>query len=374
MERSDVRTRLLLYSEGWGTGGIESYIMNIIRHIDRSRIHFDIYCTHDYDGGYDKEIEALGAHRYCLYRGRKPGLPRRIICSPIALYKMVKRNKYNVVHINTMNGTGFIYGLSASLAGASTVIIHSHSTNFGKSNRYIKEIVHTFCCKFLCRHSYVKIACSESAGKFIFGNHSFIAMPNGIDCAQYQFDKTRRDQIRTELDIADDALVVGSVMRLSKEKNPLFLLSCFSQLVQYSSNSFLLLIGDGELAEAVTDYISKSDFTDRVRWVRKTSDVSAYLSAMDVFLTPSLYEGLPMSMVEAQASGLQIICSSGVSGDAKITDLVTYLPLELGESTWAKTILALNLHYKRDGYSSLVTLKGFDVRATAGKLQKVYLQ
>lgn len=335
------RKKILFYSEGWGTGGIESFIMNAVRVLDPSEYSFEIFCTHDYDDGHDDEIKALGGIRHVVFEGRKPNLATRTVRSVAAWKKLLVASSFDIVHINTMNGVGFLYAEVARREGVPTRIVHSHNTDFGDGHKAVKLFFHSFGKRLFAFSATHRIACSTEAGAFLFDEKKFDILNNAIDLDRFAFNRKDRLSVREDLSISQDAFVVGNVARLEKAKNPLFLLSVFSELEKKQNGCILLLVGQGFLRKAVEQEAERLGIGSSIRIVPSTNDVPAFLSAMDVLCAPSLYEGLPVSFIEAQAAGLPILCSDRVSREAAITPLLYYADLSCGAQAWANMLMEL---------------------------------
>ena len=198
-------------------------------------------------------------------------------------------------------------------------------------------------------------------------------IPNGVDLKRFEFDINKRNQMRMTLGIKEDTMILGHIGRLSTPKNHKFLLNVFNQYHKINSNSKLLLVGDGELFESIKQHINKLDINDAVIMTGSKQNTEDYYQIMDIFLFPSLWEGLPVSVVEAQANGLQCIISDVITHDVDLTALIQYLPLD--EKLWLGAITEAHKK-KRIGLTSedRVRLQPFDAITVANKLQEFYLK
>lgn len=359
--------RILFYSEGWGTGGIEAFVMNAMRALDGTGAVCDVFCTHDYDAGYDDEIARRGGKRTTVFSGEKPNLVRRLCASTKVWRDLLAAQRYDVVHINTMNGMGFVYAAIAQQVGVPVRIVHSHNTAFSEGHALAKGVAHGLGKRLWTDAATQLLACSTEAGRYLFDERDFEVVKNAIDIERFRFNEQARATVRERLEIPPETFVMGNVGRLSAQKDPLFLLEVFASLLKQQPNSYLLLIGQGDLEVEVMAKATELGLLTQLRHVRVTSDVASYLSAMDVFCMPSRYEGLPIAPVEAQANGLPVVCSAAISPELALTDLVRFMPPDAASEGWAQAIIASHIGdaSMRVGYSdalmhsnySLLTLK-----------------
>ena len=256
----------------------------------------------------------------------------------------------------------------AQKAGVPIRIAHSHSSNQDKNFKYILKLYYK---RHIFRYATSLFACSVEAGKWMFGKHSFSVLPNAIDTKQYIFNYEKRYQVREALGLGD-ALVIGHVGRFSKVKNHTFLVDIFHEVYKKTSNVKLLLVGDGQKLPEVKEKVQGLKLSDSVVFTGIRSDVADILQAMDVFVLPSLYEGLPVTMIEAQASGLPCVISDQVPIECKKTDLVHQLGLNESVNVWAERLLEV-FSTERGDTSSEIAQAGFDIKENSQRLQDFYL-
>ncbi len=343
--------------------GLETLLMNCMRRMDRSKVQFDFIVHRSFRADYDDEIEVLGGR---IYR-----LPRLNPFDPS--YRKALRDffrahpEYRIVHCH-LDCMSALPLAAAKAAGVPVRIAHAHSSSQDKDLKYL-----------LKRHYMKKIpaaathffACSGAAGSWMFPGRSVRLIRNGIDTAAFAFDPLQRAARRRELGLADQ-LTVGHVGRLIDVKNHSFLLEVFAELLRSAPDAVLLLVGSGPLEAQLREKARVLGLEDQVRFLGVRSDVPALMQAMDVFVLPSLYEGLGISAVEAQASGLPCLLSDRVPTDCGMTDRVEFLPLRSPER-WAQAILrAAGL--PRSGDCSGIARAGYDITSTAGELQQFYLE
>lgn len=351
-------------------GGSQAFVMNVYRNIDRSKVQFDFVVTPETKEGFYDEITNLGGKIFTC--------PRYKGTNHIQYNKwwddfFNKHPEYKVIH-GHVRSTASIY-LKIAKKHELVTIAHSHSTSNGNG---ISAIVKRIIQLPIRKQADFLFACSDKAGKWLFGEkaitqQNYYMIPNGVDLKRFEFDINKRYQMRMTLGIKEDTMVLGHIGRLSTPKNHKFLLNVFNQYHKINSNSKLLLVGDGELFESIKQHINKLDINDAVIMTGSKQNTEDYYQIMDIFLFPSLWEGLPVSVVEAQANGLQCIISDVITHDVDLTALIQYLPLD--EKLWLSAITEAHKK-KRIGLTSedRVRLQLFDAITVANKLQEFYLK
>ena len=348
-------------------GGAETMIMNLYRNIDRTKIQFDFVENEGDEAVFDEEIQQLGGKifRCPRYKGRNHFAYIKWWNS----FFMSHAGEYPIVH-GHIGSTAAIYLSIAKKYGAYT-IAHSHSADVGS----VMYRVFAYPTRYIADHFFT---CSKAAGIARYGrkvgndSERCQVLNNAVDTVKFVFNPQMRQQMRSALHIKENAVVIGHVGRFVEAKNHLFLIDVFSKIFKRNSNAVLLLIGDGELRPEIERAIVEKQLDNAVILTGVRPNVWDYYQAMDVFLFPSVYEGLPVSMVEAQAAGLPCCVSANVPGDAAITDLVDYLPLENGAEKWAEIVLE-KAGKPRVDMRNEIQAAGFDVASTANWLEKYYL-
>ncbi len=345
-------------------GGVEAVVMNYYRHIDRNAVQFDFFVDNDSSCPQKEEIESLGGKIYMVppYQQINKYLS--------ALTKLFKENKYKIVHshLNTLS----VFPLyAARRAGVPVRIAHNHSTAAkGETKKNIMKYALRPFAKINATHY---AACSRYAGEWLFGKKSMergevTIFNNAIDLDKFRFDPAVRDEVRRELSI-ENKFVVGHVGRFCFQKNHEFLIDIFAEVHKQNPNSVLLLVGGGELLDEIKQKINNLSLDQNVIILQNRSDVNRLYQAMDVFVLPSHYEGLPVVGVEAQAAGLPCVLSDAMTKETKMTDNAVMLNLNDGTEKWAKIILET---YKLPR-SSNISIDDFDIKKQAGRLEKYYL-
>ena len=350
----------------WLGGGVESVVMNYYKYIDRNEIQFDFICDEDSTNIPYEEIEKMG--------GKVILIPpyQKFIKYHKKLKQVLKDGKYKIVHSH-INALSVFSLFAAKCAGVPVRIAHSHSTSNKKEwkKNIIKNILRPFSRVFATDY----MCCSELAGRWLFGNKEFdkgnvYILNNAIDVDKFKYDENVRKEIRKEIGIGKDTLVIGHVGRFVEQKNHRFLIDIFNEVHKENTNSILLLIGQGPLMAEIKDKVEKLGIEKSVIFLGQRNDVNRLYQAMDVFVLPSLFEGLPVSLIEAQTNGLPCVVSEGVTEECRVTELVTRLPLDV--SLWADKVIAASFVPRR-GHGREVLTAGYDVSVCAQRLCDIYL-
>ncbi len=309
--------RMLHIVGAMAPGGFENFIMNVYRNIDREKLQFDFIVCAKKENAYDEEIEALGGKLYYITRKSK-----NPIKNFLDIRRVVKKNGYDIVCRHTDNAFAVLDLLAAAMGGAGVRILHSHSTTTGAM------AAHKFFRMFMSRIPTKRFACSEAAGMWMFGRRSFRFIPNAIDLEQFAFSETEREKLRREWGL-EGKHVYGHVGNFVYAKNHPFLMEILISLCRQDEKAVCLLAGDGEGRQAAEAAVSREGLSDRIRFLGARKDVPKLLQLFDVFLFPSVYEGLPVSVIEAQAEGLPCLISENITKDVVLTDSVKKLEVSV---------------------------------------------
>ena len=347
-------------------GGVEQVILNYYRHIDRNEVQFDFILHNGALKSYVDNIESLGGKVYKIipYKSNP-------VKTVLEMYKIMKGN-YQIVHSN-MNALSVFPLFAAYLAGVPVRILHNHSTDTKAEplRTFVKHLLRPFARLFANEYW----ACSKLASEWMYGKQAVAdgkvtIINNAIDLKQFAFDEAKRNKLRKELGL-QDGFVIGHVGRFMKQKNHDFLVDIFAEVAKKQGNAKLLLIGDGPLREQIENKVKTLGLDEKVIFTGVRSDVADLYNAMDVFVLPSFYEGLPVVGVEVQANGLPFLCSSNVTREILISDRIELLKLEDGVKTWAEKILAF-VNKKRIMASKDISKSGFDIEVEVKKLGEIY--
>lgn len=349
------------------SGGVEAVIMNYYRHIDKTEVQFDFVMHKGSNSDYIAEVKSMGAK---VYEVTPYSNPIRFIQE---VYSIIKKENYQMVHSN-MNALSLFPLFAAYLAGVPVRILHNHSTDTKAEplRTFVKHLLRPFARLFANEYW----ACSKLAGEWMYGKQAVAdgkvtIINNAIDLKQFAFDEAKRNKLRKELGL-QDGFVIGHVGRFMKQKNHDFLVDIFAEVAKKQGNAKLLLIGDGPLREQIENKVKTLGLDEKVIFTGVRSDVADLYNAMDVFVFPSLYEGLGMVAVEAQANGLPVISSTEVPKEAKISDAIKFEALSNTKSFWTKDILDCVNQRNIGSVDAEISHSEFDIRVEAKKLGKRY--
>lgn len=360
--------RVLMLVSRMHYGGIEAMLMNLFRNIDQDKVVFDFMVNYEEPGAYDEEIRALGGRIYLM--------PRLFLRNTFKYIRALNEffdthKEYDIIH-GHLPSVALLYLTIAKRHGVRTKIVHAHNTSIKKRLKWIVERTLVVLAR---RSADYYFACSNAAGRYCFGEKRLSApnykmIKNGIIVDRFAFDPEVRCRKRAELGL-DGRFVLGNVGRFVPQKNHKQLLEIFAQVKQQCAEAVLLLAGDGVLREACEKQAAELGVSDSVCFLGMRDDANELMMAMDVFLLPSFYEGLPVSGIEAQAAGLVSFYSDTITRETDVTGLCRYLPLDTGR--WAAEILQYGRSYERRSYKAEIVRAGYDVKTQAEWLQKFYL-
>lgn len=345
------------------TGGLTSVMMNYWRGMDKSGLTFDFASTNRIDNLLNDEISKEKSHYFQL--------PTRnnVLMYFNKLYKICKG--YDVVHVHANSATSVLELLAAKRAGVPKRIHHNHNSK--TQHPYLNIILHPF---FV--HSYTDaVACSDAAGEWLFGSGNYIILPNAINIDNFKYNPGIRRSIRDEFRIKDDEFVIGHIGKFVEAKNHEFLIKLFAHYHAKHPLSKLLLVGDGAWRPKIERWVEESGCKNAIILTGLRSDIPSLVQAFDVFVFPSIYEGLPLSVLEAQSSGLPCIVSSNVNRAVKIGCDVLLKDLTDGEQNWADTIDQLDYNVSRAERCiqncRLITDAHYNIKFEANRLKELYL-
>ena len=348
-------------------GGSQTMVMALYRAIDRNKVQFDFVIDSDEVNVFGDEIQKLGGRIFQLpkFNGKNIGQIR-------SAWKdfFESHPEYKVLHSHVRSYAS-LYIPIAKKYGVKT-IIHSHNTSNGHGLAAIGKKILQYPLRYQADYFF---GCSEIAGQWLFGHKvvgsdRYFMLKNAVDLDRFAFRQDVRDEIRRKLAIDENTLLIGHVGRMHPQKNHQFLIDCFSQIASRRSDAKLVLLGDGELREAICQQILQKELQDRVLMLGLKKNVEAYFSAMDLLVLPSVHEGLPVVIVEAQASGLKCYVSDTVTREVQLSDLVQYLPITQGEAPWVDAIV--NAVPMRKDVSENIRNSGFCIQASSQWLCDFY--
>lgn len=343
--------RILVYGMTSNPGGIESYVMNEFSLLDSKKATFDFVCDFP-EMCYAEEVKAKGSKIYFI-----PAKGKKLFSHLFAWFKLLKAHpEYKKVYFNILDAGGVISALVPWLMHRE-IIVHSHN---GSTD---KQKLHKLCKPILKIVASKKLACSKVAAEYMFDSENIDVIPNAIACEKYRFNEEKRQHMRRELGLSEDEFVLCFVGRLSFQKNVRFLIDVFGKALEKNQNSTLLIVGAGEERASLISHAEELGISEKIKFLGKRSDVADILQAADVFVMTSLFEGLSVVAVEAQASGLPCVFSDRMSKETKINPNVCFVSLDDGAEHWAKTILEQK-NNARIADVTLLRKAGYDLEYT----------
>lgn len=359
----DMKKILVINTIGFSYEGITNVAMNYIENMNRCDMEF-VFCVFN-----NKKNNIMD--RLKKYGSVVEIPPRKSVFDyMVSLYKLMKKNNFDVVHIHGNSGTMVIETTLCKINKINKIIIHCHST---KTDH---PIINSLFKRMAIRHADICLACSSEAGDFLYGKKKYFILNNAVKLENFEYNEEIRRQYRRQLGI-DGEIILGHVGHATKVKNQEFLVDIYKEYYRLNPNSKLLVVSDGPLLDDIKEKVKLLDLQDNVIFVRNRSDVECLYQAMDVFIFPSLWEGLGLVAIEAQISGLPVLASSNVPAAAGCTDRFYSMDLELGEKKWAEKIeYILSENKKRSLLSEKEKMsirdKGYDIKIEAGKLEHIY--
>lgn len=359
-------------------GGIQTFVIENIKHMNRDKLQVDFLLLDDGENYTKEENELikLGCNVYKL-----DGIWIRNIMD-FRKYKLKlneffsKHNNYKIVHLHSSSKNYLVLKVAKQYK-IPIRIAHSHNIDFQTKNP-IKKLLGDILKIPLKYYATDYFACSKLAGEWLFGKKiingkNFHIIHNAVDLKKFKFNINDRNKIRKELNISDEDLVIGHVGRFTTQKNHKFLIDIFYEIYLQNSNSKLILIGKGKKEEEIYKKVSKLGLQKNVIFEGFKFNVNEYMSAMDIFVFPSLYEGLGLVLIEAQANGLKCFTSKNVVPlEAKVSNSLEYIELNKSPQYWASEILKVNSS-RTDNYKEIIN-KGYDIEDTAKFLEDFYIR
>ena len=359
-----------------GAGGISTLIVNINKAIDLSKVTFDYLVFRNQKEFYEDDIIKLGGKKVIADTSSARNKAITYFLKYTKTKKILKDNHYDVVHVDASTPLDMVIGLAAKNAGVKCVIMHSHNAGDIEKS-LIKKLIINLCKKLIPYVFTDYMATSVEAAEFMFPpkvtqKRKYTIISNGIFAHKYEYSEQKRNLVRKELGINDE-FILGHIGRFSPQKNHVFILDVFMEIKKILDSSKLVLVGKGELEEAIRSKAEKLGIEKDIVFYGLSNDIPSILSSFDAFIFPSLWEGLGIAGIEAQCSGLRTYCSINIPDEASITDL--YIRVESNDpQSWAQMIVSdYNKKEERHNWIENVIMSGFDIKKTADDLQSFYL-
>ncbi len=356
--------KILLIGMSNNLGGIETYLYNLVKNSDNKRYQFDFLFANENEMALENEIKELGCHIYKVtprYINRKKHIQE---------IQEIFKNNYDYIHYNIMSFSWFEPITIASQTN-SKIIIHSHCSRIDRNVSFKTRMLHKLGKLKIRNISYLRVACGQDAGKFIFKDKKFTIFNNGIDVEKFKYDKKNRKDIREEFGIKENETLYGLVAAFLPVKNHNFLIDVFREINNIDNSSKLILIGEGKLKKEIEEKVRNLNIDNKVIFTGKRKDVNKFYSAMDILIMPSFSEGLSMSLIEAQANGLKCYTSDNIDRNSNITGNVEFLSLDKGAEFWAKYIY--NSNNERDESIHNKMPYDYNTKKSCEKVYQFYL-
>ena len=364
----DEPIRILHVVVNMNRGGAETLIMNLYRNIDRSKIQFDFLTCKE--GVFDKEIEEMGGKIYRIPYISEVGHSGYIK----ELKKFFESNNSDVIHSHLDKMSGLVLRVAKKYK-IPVRIAHSHNTR--SEGSFPARLYKWYIGKLIIPYATNYLACSESAAKWLFRNKKdkVVILKNGIECEKFSFSLTNRNKIREELTINENNIVIGHIGRFNHQKNHEFIIDIFQELIKINHNARLILVGDGVLKEKIEKKVINLNLEKEVLFLGIQENIDELLQAFDLFVFPSFHEGLPVTLIEAQGSGLPCIISDTITTEVDMgLNLIERFPLGKAE-IWANKINFIsNKKQSRSIQKEVLAKNGYDIIKTAKWLEKYYIE
>ena len=349
-------------------GGVQSLLWNYYKKLDTELISFDFVVHSNVMKGYEKKFLDRGANIYYV-----PPKRNGIIQNYQGLCEIMKKNKYDIVHVH-QDFLGYIALKAAKKNGIKVRIMHTHKANMEEN--IIKKIYRIILTKYCELYATDFFACGKEAaiwtyGKKLFFEKKVYILNNAIEPTDFLYDENRRMQVRDELGI-QNKFVIGNVARFTYQKNHNLLIDIFLNILKEKKDAILLLVGDGELKNEIEEEVKKNKIEENVLFLGNRDDVNYLLQAMDVFVLTSRFEGLPVTMVEAQAADLKCVVTNNTTHELKITDNIVYIDANDSIKKWSYEICKLPKK-NRSNMLENIRKNGFDINLEVKKLEQYYL-
>lgn len=342
--------------------GVASYIMNYYNNLKKENIRMDFLIISDVGSPYYEKIIKDGNKIFCL-----PSYKKNIIKTIKYLKDLLKDGKYDVVHCNTINSGSLVLKIAKQM-NVPVRILHSHATQNGDSK--VKEMIGKILKKIAIKNANEYVACSKLAGDMIFENEKYDIIRNAIDIEKYSYNEECRKRIREKEDIEDDKIIM-TVGRITKQKNPFFIVDIMEELLKRDESYKLYWFGNGNLDNEVKEYARARKINNKIIFFGASQQVNEYYSVADIFILPSLFEGLPVVGIEAQASGIPVIFSEKITKEAKISERTMFLPIN-DKKIWADEIQKIFEKYKENDRKNVMIDNEYDIKKEYIKLIKKY--
>lgn len=370
------RLELIEFVERWSTGGIESYIAQLVSHLDPQRYRVRVLAIQRDAELYDEKLAAAGCELHILSEEAFSNPFQRELRSQQLFRDYIQKNPCDVLHLHIFHGLALRYAMLAKRAGVKRVLVHSHNSGFKPEHYRLKLAVHRLGRLAYLRSADVRLACSDVAARWLFGEGRLEGVHYCkcfVDTDRFRFSPGDRRELRARYGLTDETVYL-SAGRIEYQKNPMFLLEIFAELARMDGRCRLVWIGGGDLRDAVRERARALGLDGCILFVESTLEIWKYMSMADAFLLPSRFEGNPIVAAEAQASGLPCYLSDAVTRQAGLLKSTRFLPLRESPRAWAREICAAGKggEAERAACADAVRACGYDVAAQLAEMEALY--
>lgn len=369
-----MKKNILYFEDVFGWGGIETFMSNVFMHMDKNKINISLVVVTKITNHFDKLLDQYNINMTVLLDGEQSNPIYRVRHGLVAfkMYLQNKKDDIDAIHFNISNSVDMLYVMVAKKCGIKYRIVHSHNS-FATSN--VKTIAHYVLKPIVKRAPTHYFACSDKAAKWLFGKNiyqekKYYLIKNAVNTEHYKYNSVERANLRHQYGL-EGKFIVGHVGRFNEQKNHKYLIDIYEEVYKLNKDAILVLIGEGELRKEIEKYVKEKSLTDKVIFWGSSSEVYKLLWMMDVFVLPSLYEGLPFVLVESQAASLPSVVSDTITKEVNISKYISYVKLESNPEIWANEIIQ-NAKIKREDDSKALIDSGFDLKTMVDRLCEIY--
>ncbi len=358
--------RIAYYLHSLNIGGAETFITNVMECIDREAFKIDFILQSDQN---DNKV-LLELLNECSSEIHYVTPFYKNYCKSINdIRKVLKNGRYNIIHVH-QNALINVAPIVAAKLENVKIAVHSHNTK-NNAGGFVGTTLHRINTMWLSRQDIVRFACGVEAGEWMFGKKKFEVLNNAINLGKFTYSEKQRDEIRQEFNIKG-VFIIGHIGRFVPAKNHTFLVDIFDSIQKKEPNAYLLLVGDGDTFKETKQKCEQLGLMDKVKFVGLVTNPVPYYSALDCMVFPSIFEGLPFTLIEAQASGLKVITSTNVTRDANVTGDIDYISLSESPEYWADKVLEARQDRDRVAVGKLMVGSKYDSNAETKRIECAY--
>lgn len=365
------KKKICIYCDTWKQGGIEAFLAETLLHMDIKELSFRLVCAEKFESRFDTQLVEKGFPIQALLSTQGASALEKTLKTAIPLARLCKTERIDVVHLNIFHGVSLIQAFVLKLYGVRCVVVHCHGAGLRESkHKKIKLLGHGICKRLFFWVADERWASSRQAANFLFGDKFVRIIPNGINVQRFCFDPKKRTELREKLQVGDK-LLLGCVGRMDSQKNQLFLLTLLVRAKELGCNAKLLFIGDGISRILLEKRTKKMGLCEDVIFEGNSNCVNEWMCAMDILLIPSTTEGFGITAIEGQASGLKVICSTGVPEEVRLSEVIQFLPLS-DTKQWLEAIMTFPTN-NRVAINKQIQNSSYNIERSSALVRDLYL-